>query len=151
MLKATLVSVFLATASPLLAQQGDITAADTNSDNKVDAAELKTYVSGKMADFDRFDELMTELDKDKDGAISSDEFAERMTAIQAIMQRPKPAAKPPAQAEWVEGFEKRFATRKPLLGETIAEDLAAFDGQGKEFRFAAARGKYTVVVFGCLT
>ena len=60
MLKTSLV-VLLVAASPVLGQQGGMAEADANKDNKVDAAELKTYVLGKGVEFDRFDELMKEL------------------------------------------------------------------------------------------
>lgn len=104
-----------------------------------------------MQDFNRFDELMKELDKDGNGSLSPAEFEQRMAAIQTIMKRPRPAAQPAAPVEFAARYEKMFARRKPLLGDSIAGDLAAFDENGKEFRFETTRGKYTVIVFGCLT
>lgn len=132
-------------------QQGGMTEADANKDEAVDAAELKSYVSGKLPDFDRFDELMKELDKDGDGSLDETEFDARMRGIQAILQRPKPEAKPEKPVEFAERYEALFAKRDPKLEATIAADLAAFDGSGKPFKFQQARGKYAVIVFGCLT
>lgn len=152
MLKTSLV-ILLVAASPVLGQQGGMAEADANKDNKVDVAELKAYVLGKGVEFDRFDELMKELDTDGDGTINATEFEGRMAGIQAVMQRPKPkpAAKPDGPLEFTERYEQRFAKQKPLVGDTISADLSAFDGQGKELQLGATRGKYTVIVFGCLT
>ncbi len=145
-MKLTLLAVAI-----LAMQQSSMTEADANKDKRVDAAELKKYVSGKLGDFDRFDELMKELDKDGDGSLDETEFNARMQGIQAVRGRPKPEAKPKKPVEFAEIYERRFAKRDPKPGETISADLAAFDADGKPFKFARARGKYAVIVFGCLT
>ena len=135
--------------------QGGFGEADANSDNKVDIEELEAYVSGKLSDFDRFDELMTELDTDQDGSISSDEFDNRMAAIQKVKNSPvpkteKPEAEKPEEVEFVDQYEKKFAARDPKLGQTMP-DASAFDENGNPFELNQTRGKYTVIVFGCLT
>lgn len=140
--------------------QGGFGEADANSDNKVDIEELEAYVSGKLSDFDRFDELMTELDTDQDGSISNDEFDNRMAAVQKVKNSPvpktekpkteKPKTEKPEEVEFVDRYEKKFAARDPKLGQTMP-DASAFDENGNPFELNQTRGKYTVIVFGCLT
>ncbi len=123
---------------------------DTNKDGKVDAAELKAYVSTKLPGFDRFDALFTAIDKDGNGFIDADEFSGRMRAVDAVMKKPGPPAQP-EPVEFVDRFEKMFAGRSPKLGATIDEGLSAYDAAGTPFSFARTRGKHAVIVFGCLT
>jgi cytochrome oxidase Cu insertion factor (SCO1/SenC/PrrC family) len=52
--------------------------------------------------------------------------------------------------EFADTYNRRFAKRKPLIGEILA-DVKAWDEYGKEFDLSSTRGKYTVIVFGCLT
>lgn len=137
--------------------QGGFGEADADGDKKVTVSELKTYVSGKLSDFDRFDELLVELDKDENGSISEDEFASRMEAVQAIMERPRPEKKmekPKKEEREIEEFTDRYermvAKRKPLVGDEVP-NISAFDEEGKPFEFDSTRGKYTVITFGCLT
>ncbi len=135
--------------------QGGFGEADVNSDNQVDIEELEAYVSGKLSDFDRFKDLMTELDTDQDGSISSDEFDNRMAAVQKVKnsrlpKTEKPEAEKPEAVEFVDQYEKKFAARDPKLGQTMP-DASAFDENGNPFQLNQTRGKYTVIVFGCLT
>ena len=52
--------------------------------------------------------------------------------------------------EFADRYDERFRTMKPLVGEMLPA-VKAWDANGEEFDFAQARGKYTVLVFGCLT
>lgn len=52
--------------------------------------------------------------------------------------------------EFVDSYEKMFAPRKPKVGDVI-EGVSAFDENGERFDIEQARGKPTVLVFGCLT
>lgn len=136
-----------------VAQQGGFAEADVNNDKKVTAVELKAYVGGKLTDFDRIDELLRELDKDKNGTLDAAEFENRMQAIRAVMSRPKPkveAPQKPAVVEFADRYEKMFASRKPKVGDQIP-DIIAFDERGKELSLSSTNGKYRVIVFGCLT
>ncbi len=157
--------VFLAIALLLgsnaaLFAQGGFGEADSDQDGKITLAELQTYVAGKLNGFDRFDELFAELDKDKNGSISDEEFAARMQAVQEVSSRPKQEmkkeeSKPAAEdenvvEEFADRYEKMFAKRKPNVGGTIS-DLSAYDESGNKFDFESTRGKHTVIIFGCLT
>lgn len=53
--------------------------------------------------------------------------------------------------EFVDRFNKQFEGRAPKVGAQMLEELTAFDGAGKEFKFESLKGKHTVIVFGCLT
>ncbi len=151
-MKPVLLLSLLLPASAAFAQ-GGLGEADADKDGKVDSKELKTYVSGKLADFDRFGELMTELDKDKDGVLSEEEFGGRMQAIQTIRQRPRPKPEPAKKEslEFAEMYEQIFSKKKPMPGDIVDAELSAFDENGNQFKFGQTRGKYTVIVFGCLT
>lgn len=52
--------------------------------------------------------------------------------------------------EFAERYERRFASRNPLLGTTV-DNVTAYDESGDPFELASTRGKHTVLVFGCLT
>lgn len=52
--------------------------------------------------------------------------------------------------EFDETYNERYSTQLPLVGATIP-NVSAFDAQGKPFELESTRGKYTVLVFGCLT
>lgn len=53
--------------------------------------------------------------------------------------------------EFVDRFNKQFEGRAPKVGAQMLDELTAFDGAGKEFKFESLKGKHTVIVFGCLT
>ena len=55
-----------------------------------------------------------------------------------------------SQTEFVERMDREFLTRKPLIGEFV-EDVEFFDEDGNAMRLGSTRGKYTVLIFGCLT
>ena len=52
--------------------------------------------------------------------------------------------------EFAESFDRRYAKRKPLVGDSLSE-LVAFDELGNKLNFESLKGKYTVLNFGCLT
>ncbi|MDG2015058.1 MAG: hypothetical protein P8J33_16250 [Pirellulaceae bacterium] len=56
----------------------------------------------------------------------------------------------PEGVEWTERFNQQFLKRAPLLDQT-APQVSAFNDQGNAFALSRTRGKYTVLVFGCLT
>lgn len=58
-------------------------------------------------------------------------------------RRPKPP-------EWTERYDKLFLERTPMLDD-YAPDASGFDEAGNEFELSDTQGKYTVIVFGCLT
>jgi hypothetical protein len=134
------------------AQQGGFGEADADGNQKVSALELKEYVGGKMPGFDRFDELMTGLDSDGDGAISNAEFGKRMEIVRTIMQREPRDGKDKTDEirEFTERYDLEFAQHDPKQGAVMG-DIVALDAQGNEFHLDSTRGKYTVIVFGCLT
>ena len=51
--------------------------------------------------------------------------------------------------EFETSYNERFLKRNNLIGQK--PDVELFDSQGRPFSIASAEGKYTVVVFGCLT
>ena len=53
------------------------------------------------------------------------------------------------QPEFESSYNERFLKRNNLIGQKPGIEL--LDAQGRPFSFARAKGKYTVVVFGCLT
>lgn len=149
-MKRTLFLTLLMPASICFAQQGEMATADTNNDGKVNAAELKAYVSTRLPGFDRFDALFKAIDRNGDGSVDAGEFAGRMQAMDTVTKEPQTSVKP-EPVEFVDRFEKMFAGRRPKLGDTIDEGLSAYDASGKPFSFASTRGKHAVIVFGCLT
>ena len=52
--------------------------------------------------------------------------------------------------EFTENFDKRFLKRDPKIGAKLA-NVNAFDEKGNPLELDSTRGKYTVIVFGCLT
>lgn len=64
-----------------------------------------------------------------------------LTAQQQAGQPPK---------EFVDRYNERYLTEAPLL-ESVVGDVTAWDSEGMPFDLASTRGKYTVIVFGCLT
>ncbi|MGI9517270.1 MAG: hypothetical protein ACR2NP_09505 [Pirellulaceae bacterium] len=52
--------------------------------------------------------------------------------------------------EWADKFDARFLPRKPTIGDP-APEVGGFDEDGYLFDLVSTRGKYTVIVFGCLT
>ena len=52
--------------------------------------------------------------------------------------------------EFVDKYNKRHATQNPLVGDAISH-VDVFDAQGKQFSTKNLDGKYSVLVFGCLT
>lgn len=66
--------------------QGGFGEADSNSDGKIDAKELKKYVANKLDGFDKIDAMFRALDKDGDTGISEDEFEDRMEVVRSLMR-----------------------------------------------------------------
>lgn len=135
---------------PVHAQEQAFQEADRDSDGVVTAAELREYVSAKLNGFTQFDALMKELDTDNNGSISAAEFAKRMDAVRSVQNRPETAPRKRQVVEFADQYDKRFAGRKPSVGETIPE-LTAYDERGNELVLGPTRAKYRVIVFGCLT
>ena len=52
--------------------------------------------------------------------------------------------------EFVDKYNKKFLKKEPKIGDTIKE-VSVFDDQGKPMKLSSAQGKYTVLIFGCLT
>jgi cytochrome oxidase Cu insertion factor (SCO1/SenC/PrrC family) len=55
-----------------------------------------------------------------------------------------------AQAQKSQARDEAFVAASPAVGEPLP-DLTLYTPDGKEFRTAGLRGRYAVVVFGCLT
>jgi cytochrome oxidase Cu insertion factor (SCO1/SenC/PrrC family) len=53
--------------------------------------------------------------------------------------------------EFVNQYNKRFESQKPLVGDAVLDGLQAFDEHGQPFMFDQLKGKHSVIVFGCLT
>lgn len=126
--------------------QGGFGEADANEDQKVDAKELKEYVSGKLRGFDQFEALFKEIDADNDNAISEKEFGNRMAAVRKVMSGETNAENQPKAAP------KRTARKRPpsLKVGDIAPSfkLKSLDGDS-ETDLADFRGKKPVVlIFG---
>jgi len=69
------------------------------------------------------------------------------------MGQPRTADRPDAlagQKSPREQVMRRFDREAPELG-TELPDVAAFHADGTELRLSSLRGKYTVLIFGCLT
>ncbi len=52
--------------------------------------------------------------------------------------------------EFTTRYDRRHLDRDPKIGAALP-DVEAFDEDGQPFLLAGTRGKYTVLVFGCLT
>ena len=66
--------------------------------------------------------------------------------LAAILTSPSLAQK----VEFVEGMNRRFLGKDPKIG-SVVEEVTAFTSEGEEFKLGSTRGKYTVLIFGCLT
>ena len=53
-------------------------------------------------------------------------------------------------AEFVDKYNKKFLKKEPKIGDTVKE-VSVFDALGKPMKLNSAQGKYTVLIFGCLT
>ena len=53
-------------------------------------------------------------------------------------------------AEFVDKYNKKFLKKEPKIGDTVKE-VSVFDDLGKPMKLSSAQGKYTVLIFGCLT
>ena len=67
-------------------------------------------------------------------------------AAESQTRRPRSSQRP----EWTEMYDRRFRESTPMLDD-YAPEVSAFDEHGNEFDLSSTRGKYTVIVFGCLT
>ena len=52
--------------------------------------------------------------------------------------------------EFVDKYNKKFLKKEPKIGDTVKE-VSVFDDLGKPMKLNSAQGKYTVLIFGCLT
>jgi hypothetical protein len=150
----TLIPLFFASFAIMICSsafgQGGFGEADANDDKKVDAKELKEYVSGKLEGFDQFDALFKEIDTDNDDAISAEEFENRMAAVQKVMSGETAAKKVPEPPA-----EQRTARRRPpslKVGDVAPTfKLKSLDGES-ETDMASFNGKKPVVlIFGSYT
>ena len=126
--------------------QGGFGEADANEDKKVDAKELKEYVSGRLDGFDQFEALFKELDSDKNDAISEEEFGNRMAAVRKVINSKNDAAEKP------EASNQRPARRRPpslKVGDMAPIfKLKSLDGKS-ETDLASFKGKKPVIlIFG---
>ena len=53
-------------------------------------------------------------------------------------------------AEFVDKYNEKFLKKEPKIGE-IVKEVSAFDAKGDSINLSSTRGKYTVLIFGCLT
>ncbi len=154
MLRMTLMLLLTGVMSVGAAMQSDRFAeADTDSNGVVTEAELRAYATVRLPQFKQVAELLKRLDKDGDGRLDKTEFAGRQQAALALMQQARAdeeAARTQEPVEFAERYEQMFARRKPSIGDVVP-DVVAFDENGKPFQLNSTRGKYTVLVFGCLT
>ena len=119
---------------------------DANSDSQLSKEEFKIYVDEKLPQFKHFEKLVVALDADKNGSLSIEEFRKRRPITQKLINDEAGTGPP----EFVDTFNQRYLSRKPLIGDGLGK-LTAFDEQGNEFDFDSLKGKYTVINFGCLT
>lgn len=52
--------------------------------------------------------------------------------------------------EFADQYNQRYAGQEPLEGATLP-NVKLFDAEGNSFELTSTHGKYTVLVFGCLT
>ncbi len=52
--------------------------------------------------------------------------------------------------EFIEMYNRRHLATDPKL-DTVLKEVEVFDSKGNAFSTAKLRGKYSVLVFGCLT
>jgi hypothetical protein len=123
-------------------------AIDKNSDKQLSKTEFKSYVEEKLPGFNQFEKLVTQLDSDKNGSLSIEEFRKRRSITQKLLNQQ--ASNKSQPVEFAETFNKRYLTRKPVIGDGLG-NLKAFDELGNEFDFDNLQGKFTVINFGCLT
>ncbi len=130
--------------------QGGFGEADADGDGKVSFSELEEYVSGKLDGFDRFKELMKALDKDDNGSISEEEFADRMTAVRAVMGRER-STENDKKGEGKKS-RRRPSDKAPKVGDVAPTfKLKSLDGKS-ETDLAEFKGKKPVVlIFGSYT
>ena len=152
--------VLLVCGAPAAAQQeGGFEAADLNRNRKISKRELGKYLKKKLPEFKQVKELMAALDADSDGNLSRSEFAKRMEQIGELQQKPmsepgaggtESAKKAKPIIEFADKYNRDFAEKDPRVGETLPA-VSAFDEQGQPFDLDQLKGKYSVLVFGCLT
>lgn len=72
------------------------------------------------------------------------------TSIHQAIAQDTTGTDQPQKLEWTARYNQRFLARSPLLNKP-APDVSVFDEQGNTFSLSRTQGKYTVLVFGCLT
>ena len=95
---------------------------DTDSDGKVTKKEFQEYAKGRLPDFDELEKFADRVDADKDGAISEDEFDDRMDALQALSQEmlngdDAPKKKTKEELEMVDEATKAFNAMAKLVSQ----------------------------------
>ena len=82
---------------------------------------------------------------------SSDDKATKSKAEQVPAEAKKPKEEKKSQSTSPRNqVNNRFNSRSPNIGQPLP-DVSAFDASGKPFKLSSLKGKYTVLVFGCLT
>lgn len=141
-------TIAIMACSPVLGQ-GGFGEADANQDNKVDAKELKAYVTEKLPGFDRHSKLFKAIDTDNDQAISEEEFADRMTAVRKVMGRQPETSEQPDKVKKPQPSVRRPALKVGDPAPTFK--LKSLDG-ASETDLAEYKGKKPVVlIFGSYT
>lgn len=126
--------------------QGGFGEADANQDSKIDAKELKQYVSGKLEGFDKFEALFKALDADKDDAISEKEFENRMAAVRQVMGGQPDETKKTGDAKQRPSRQRPSALKVGDVAPTF--ELKSLDGNS-ETNLASFKGKKPVIlIFG---
>jgi Ca2+-binding EF-hand superfamily protein len=128
---------------------------DTNKDGKLTKDEIPQQSQ-------RLLQMMKDADKDKDGAITQKELTQYLSGGggQGGGQRPgggqaggRPqpggfgGGRPGAGGG---GGRSAFDANLPKVGTSLP-NLIAYNADGKEFKLSEVKGKYSVLVFGCLT
>ena len=74
----------------------------------------------------------------------------RLQADLTLAQPPGPARNRERADSPRQALNRNFGNRGPAVGETVP-DVSFFDADGKKLSLHSLKGKYTVLVFGCLT
>lgn len=133
-IQAIVLLAFASVASVSNAQ--DMATADGNGDGKVTVKEFAKYAGEKLSGFDQIDAFAKKVDADGNGEISEAEFADRQTALRAMVSG---AADDQGSAEKSDGPHK--------VGDKASDfELQGLDEMVK-LSSKVGSGKSAVVVF----
>ena len=116
-----------------------VAALDANRDGTVSAKELANAPA-----------LLKKLDRNGNGSIDRDELREAMRSAMGMGGSGGPAGGRGGIMGGLGGGSSTLERSGLKLGQQMP-NVSIYDAQGERFKFADARGKYAVVVFGCLT